>query len=799
MSIFLQSLRRIPNWAYLLLFMVVIVNSLFLFFRCKIPAAGYDGEIQTRQVLITKIIPNGPAEKAGIHAGDIIKAIDSVLPTEEYYMVWRQWAGDKATYLIERNNKVFTTTVVYSSDTANILWLLLGIFILTLLLSFVGIFILYKKSDNPAARIFFIYIQLLAISSNAANLFFQHLAPILSNAAFIFSSCISVAALIHFHLLFPRPSLIYTRYRWVPFIFYSIGSLVFIVHSINYILVVYYPTGEHSSNFYLTDRVQVSWMTLAFSIAFGIAVYQFFTIKSTLARNQIRIVIIGSFFGFITPMTFAIFYDFDFIYEVGIRFPFFLTFSQGVGSIIMIFFLLVAIFRYRIWGTEILIRRALLYLTATFVIILTYLLLIFLVDRLTISQTNFTHFIILAVSVIIFLVLRDRIQHLINRLFHRETYDSATVVSDFEAKLAGIYQLDELKQKIVQSLDEIFHFKSFVFNLKKKDLIYEPSVFYGINDRLVRKEYEITPELEEKLQRSKVFSPEELDTKPSLFEITEGELVVPLLSEEKPGGFFLCGPKKSERIYSLQDVLVLSLLARRVIALFHTASLYQKDLDRQLMLERERARISQDMHDDVGASLTRISILSELARNNAENKQWLDQISDTSRGVMEEMSQIIWALNPKNDTLEGLIAYLRRFAFEYLEPTSLKCFFDLPEVIPSIALSVEVRRNIYLSIREALHNVVKHSRATELRISLSLRPSQPHPSWERSFPAHRLIITIKDDGKGFDSGKLEFPGNGLVNMKKRMKDMGGDFLIHSKEGKGTEITLVVPLQITTLW
>jgi signal transduction histidine kinase len=202
------------------------------------------------------------------------------------------------------------------------------------------------------------------------------------------------------------------------------------------------------------------------------------------------------------------------------------------------------------------------------------------------------------------------------------------------------------------------------------------------------------------------------------------------------------------------------------------------------MLERERARISQDMHDDVGASLTRISILSDLARRKddvtGETKQWLGQISDTSRSVMEEMSQIIWALNPKNNTLEGLVAYLRRFVNEYLEPTTINCSFDLPEPSPVRALSVEVRRNIYLVVREALHNVVKHSGATEVLISMKVNE-------------HGFRITVKDDGNGFDPDKMEFPGNGLVNMRKRMKDIGGKLLIRSKTEEGTEILLDVTM------
>jgi signal transduction histidine kinase len=191
------------------------------------------------------------------------------------------------------------------------------------------------------------------------------------------------------------------------------------------------------------------------------------------------------------------------------------------------------------------------------------------------------------------------------------------------------------------------------------------------------------------------------------------------------------------------------------------------------------------MHDDVGASLTRISILSDLAKNKTEitgdAKQWLGQISDTSRGVMEEMNQIIWALNPKNDTLEGLVAYLRRFVYEYLEPTTVNCIFDLPETLPEKALNVEVRRNVYLVVREALHNVVKHAVAQKVSISMRMN-------------GHGFRVMIKDDGKGFDHGSPEFPGNGLINMKKRMHDIEGEFLIKSKTGEGTVIELVVPLK-----
>ena len=760
---------------------VIVVNTTYLFFRYQILAeSSVDGKFENGQYIITAIKPGSQVDKAGLQIGDILLSINSVAYTEDYDLDYNPKAGDTLTCLVARNNEELTIPIILVSYMTEIPGFFQVMYGLILLLSISSLYIFYKKPEDPAARIFFIYLQLFAMMQNARNLGFQDPFATFANIAFLFSGCLSVAALIHFHLLFPRPSKIYTRYKWLPFFFYGIGFFIAVPYSLSITVNNYYPSNEHLSNALLMNEFGLTWMTLAFCIAFGIAVYQFITIKNTLARNQTRIVIIGSMFGFITPM--ALVFLNDFIGSLVSEYPFFIDFSQGVGGLIMITCLLIAIFRYRIWGTEIFIRKALLYLSATFIITLSYLLLIFLVENLTSRETNMIRFLSLAVSVIVFMVLRDHIQHLIERLFHRESYDYAVVVSDFESKLAGTYQFDELKSGIARSLDDIFHFKSFAFNLKKNVLFYEPVYVLGVDNHAIDKEFEVSWELENLLRKSKVFSPEELEKKPSILDMTNGELIVPLLEGDQPCGFFLCGPKKSEKSYSLQDIRVLSLLAQRTVGLFHSASLYQKDLDRQLMLERERARISQDMHDDVGASLTRISILSDLAKNKdditGETKQWLGQISDTSRGVMEEMSQIIWALNPKNDTLAGLVAYLRRFVNEYLEPTTIDCTFDLPETMPYQPLGVEVRRNVYLVVREALHNVVKHSGATKVVLSLKIED-------------YRFKIKIKDNGKGFDPGNLEFPGNGLVNMKKRMNDIGGEFLIHSGNGEGTEIELMV--------
>jgi signal transduction histidine kinase len=810
MSEVIHSLRRIPVWAYLLVIFVITVNSVYLYYRHQIANDGAGSKIENGQCVITRVQAGSPAAKAGLQTGDILVSIDSI-PITGYphlsYLLYVCQAGDQLTYRISRNNIEFSVPVVLRSILSEVPGFFQGMYALILIIIIASLYLLYKKTGDPSATIFFIYIQLFAITENGRMLLLHDPLASVVSVAWMLGGCLLGPVLINFHLLFPRKAAIYVKLKRLPVVFYVTGFLLSSCYALSYILNIYAEDdGFYNNLFMLLDRLVVTWMTLTFAIALAVVVYQYRTIKNTLARNQLQLVLIGSFFGFLTPMTITFFKGF--VHQMQSMYPVAIDFVHGICSFIMVICILIAIFRYRIWDMEIIIRKVILYLFATAVIILSYLFMVWIVAQFISGESNLTRFVILAISVILFLVLRDHIQRLIDRLFHRETYDSATVVSDFEAKLAGIYRFDELKQKIVQSIDEIFHLKSFVFNLKKRDKVYEPVFVYGTNKPVTGSEYEINPELEEKLKKSKVFSPEELNKKPPILEDANGELVVPLISEGRPNGFFICGQKKSERIFSRQDIQVLSLLGRRVIALLHTASLYQKDLDRQVMLERERTRISQDMHDDVGASLTRIAILSELAKNNTEitgeTRQWLGQISDTSRGVVEEMSQIIWALNPKNDTLEGLITYIRRFVGEYLEPTPVQCSFEFPESLPRLQLSVEVRRNIYLVVREALHNVVKHSGATKVTIGLTLRsplalkdltPQPPLPRERgrrdmKPLTSNQFIIIIRDNGKGFDPEKPELPGNGLINMRKRMRDIGGSIHIRSEVGAGTEILLI---------
>ncbi len=207
--------------------------------------------------------------------------------------------------------------------------------------------------------------------------------------------------------------------------------------------------------------------------------------------------------------------------------------------------------------------------------------------------------------------------------------------------------------------------------------------------------------------------------------------------------------------------------------------------EKQQALERERVRISQDMHDDVSAGLTEIAILSELAKRNLSQPQaaraHLMKISARAREVVDNLGEIIWAINPKHDQLGDFAAYLRHHAVQYLMLTGISYRCDFPEALAEVHLSAEMRRNLFLVFKEALHNLVKHAGATvaELRLTCS---------------AQQLEISIRDNGRGFSPEPPAPFRNGLANMKKRIDDIGGRFILQSQPNCGTQIRVVVGLK-----
>jgi two-component sensor histidine kinase len=203
-------------------------------------------------------------------------------------------------------------------------------------------------------------------------------------------------------------------------------------------------------------------------------------------------------------------------------------------------------------------------------------------------------------------------------------------------------------------------------------------------------------------------------------------------------------------------------------------------LEKEQAVDQERARISSDMHDDLGSGLSTIRLLSEIAKRKLQDTSQtkeLERISEAAGELVDKMSEIIWAMNSSNDSLENLIAYMRSFAADFLEHANIKHQFFIPENIPNIKLSGGTRRNIYLAVKESLHNVVKHSKATEVVIQIEMQEN--------------MTILLKDNGKGFDQEKVRLFGNGLKNIQKRMESVGGHAEITSHNG--TIVLLDIPL------
>lgn len=781
------SNRRIPLWAYALLLLVPIVIISFVIARVQTPIDGLGTKMINENSIIIYVQHDSPAEKAGLMPGDTIMMIgdEPVSKIEHMDMLGKFKAGETVPYQLKRDGELISIDVTFNSLWSQNQWLHISFYLLILIVCFTSLMIIYKKPYEITGWLLFIYLQLFAIVQNFSSLYVDNQFVIFGSVIFIFSFNLFGVVLLHFHLLFPGPVSFYIRVRRFINALYLIGALFGLALSILFLRRSYFGTEESIVMFNNFNRWSILWMALTLVLALVLAFYQFKKAKNKSTRKQLRLVVIGSVFGLATPIFYGLCPEFVWRIEHEKQFTDILEIANGAGTYIMTSFLAIAIFRYKLWNIEIYIRLAILYVTATIMILIFYLLLMHIMNILLIEETSLVQFVILAVSSIIFLMFRDILQRFIDRLFYRESYNSTKMVAAFEKQHSGIYNFDELSAVIADSLNNIFHCKSLLFALKKHKLTYSLIQSQGLSREELPAEFNITDETELYILGEKVFSIEEIREKPELFQSSKGELVVPLINEGKAFGILVLGPKLSERSYTLQDVTLLSLLSTRIVALIQTAELYERDLNRHLMLEEERIRIAKDIHDDVGASLTRISMMSELINAKDSDpvavRQWLQNIADTCREVTQDMTQIIWALSPRSNTFEGLLAYLRRYTREYLEPAEIDCVFHFPDTVEDAQLRPEARRNVYLCVREALHNIVKHSKADKVMITV-----QNDHNW--------FTVIVKDNGNGFDPDNLKWQGNGLVNMRNRMKVIEGETTIRAKAGEGAEVLFRIPLK-----
>ena len=208
----------------------------------------------------------------------------------------------------------------------------------------------------------------------------------------------------------------------------------------------------------------------------------------------------------------------------------------------------------------------------------------------------------------------------------------------------------------------------------------------------------------------------------------------------------------------------------------------QHRLERQRqahLVELERARIARDFHDEIGSCLTHVIVLSELVKGDQAQPKEVEahatMIGNSARNAVRGLGTIIWAANPRNDTLDSLVQYISQYSYDFFQAAPVTCHLDLPAEVPALPLTAEVRHNLFMIVKEALHNILKHAQASEVRLSLRLQGGV-------------LEIRVQDDGRGFqvDSAAAS-RRSGLGNMRHRMEAIGAALAIESSPGGGTTI------------
>jgi signal transduction histidine kinase len=222
-----------------------------------------------------------------------------------------------------------------------------------------------------------------------------------------------------------------------------------------------------------------------------------------------------------------------------------------------------------------------------------------------------------------------------------------------------------------------------------------------------------------------------------------------------------------------------------ILLLAAAALAYRYRMVRLLELERLRTSIAADLHDELGTRLTRISMLTDVVDRQMEatnaTKPHVAQIFAMTHEAVRTMDEIVWAVNPRNDTLEDLANYIFHFAQEFFRYSPVRCRLDIPPDLPPLHLTTEVRHNLFLAVKEALNNVLKHAQATNARVTLQLKSSS-------------LAISVEDDGRGFTPEAQRPGGNGLRNMRQRLESLGGRVEVESTPGRGTTVLFLANLR-----
>lgn len=206
------------------------------------------------------------------------------------------------------------------------------------------------------------------------------------------------------------------------------------------------------------------------------------------------------------------------------------------------------------------------------------------------------------------------------------------------------------------------------------------------------------------------------------------------------------------------------------------------------LVQAERDRIARDIHDDLGSKLTKLLLTGEVAQIESTTTPTapLPQMCDDARDILATIDEVVWIVNSQHDNLEDFAIYVCKYAQHFLQPTSIRCRFDVAPELPAKTLSQLIRRNLFLAIKEALNNAAKYSQATQLTLRIESIGS-------------KLSVIVADDGHGFDFAHTRRERNGLMNMKLRLAEIGGVCEVATQPGEGCQISFRVPLKSPSLF
>jgi len=234
--------------------------------------------------------------------------------------------------------------------------------------------------------------------------------------------------------------------------------------------------------------------------------------------------------------------------------------------------------------------------------------------------------------------------------------------------------------------------------------------------------------------------------------------------------------------FQIAVLVVLGLLLLLTFWVLTQLALRSKE---QRLLQRERARIARDIHDDLGMRMTQLVLQGEVVQSELPPRSklqlQLSQMCEDARGTLRAMDEILWAINPRRDNLREFTTYVCRYAQTFLKDAAIQCVLDVDPEMSDTAFNLPLRRNLLLAVKEALNNAAKHSRATELVLRIRCQ-------------GQVLLVVVEDNGQGFDPRHANPDRNGLTNLTQRMKEFGGRCLLTSQPGRGCTVELTMPLE-----